>query len=350
MTTDPVRLLSQEDDAFTTSLLRSARDGDAETARSRKAAVLGAAGGAAVGAAALLAAKAAPRAFWSAVGAKWLVAGTLAVAGAAGLSAAFLWPTSPSPAPSLAADPDRDPASQARAPGKEGAGKEGAGKEGAGTPEVDPSRAAAAPADPAASPGPADPSAQPADPAAESGASAPAFPGSDSAPDPNADPAGEASPGGATGGAGDAAAARSAALASSNASNPGPPGAGGPASAAVGHTPPASAGAAPADAASSAKGEPALAEEVAALRAAHEALGKGQSQRCLEAVDAYFARFPRGHLSAEARFLRVQALAGAGRRAEAAALAKSMLAASPRSPYAARLRSIAGEDVAPAGQ
>ncbi len=92
---------------------------------------------------------------------------------------------------------------------------------------------------------------------------------------------------------------------------------------------------------------PGLSDEVAALRGAHEALGRGQAQKCLEAVDAYFARFPGGHLSAEARFLRVQALAASGQRAQAAALARSMLAGNPRSPYAARLRSIAGGDAGP---
>ncbi len=88
---------------------------------------------------------------------------------------------------------------------------------------------------------------------------------------------------------------------------------------------------------------PGLAEEVAALRAAHEALGRGQSQRCLDAVNAYFAAFPNGHLSAEARYLRVEAMFAGGQKQQAAALARSMLVANPRSPYAARLRTIAGD-------
>jgi TolA-binding protein len=96
-------------------------------------------------------------------------------------------------------------------------------------------------------------------------------------------------------------------------------------------------------AASASGAAPGLAEEVAALRAAHDALGKGQSQRCLDAVNAYFAAFPGGHLSAEARYLRVEALFAGGQRAEASSLARSMLTANPRSPYAARLRTIAGD-------
>lgn len=115
-----------------------------------------------------------------------------------------------------------------------------------------------------------------------------------------------------------------------------------PSAPAAGPAPPPSA--APAASPSAA---PSLSDEVAALRGAHDALGRGQPAKCLEAVDAYFARFPSGRLSAEAQFLRVQALAASGQEAQAAALARSMLARSPRSPYAARLRSIAGEDAAP---
>ena len=82
------------------------------------------------------------------------------------------------------------------------------------------------------------------------------------------------------------------------------------------------------------------------LQAARDALAKGQSARCLDAVNAYFAAFPNGHLSAEARYLRVEAMFAGSQKQQAAALARGMLVANPRSPYAARLRTIAG-DTAP---
>ena len=96
--------------------------------------------------------------------------------------------------------------------------------------------------------------------------------------------------------------------------------------------------------AASPQAESSLSQEVEALRTAREALGRGDARRCLTAVDAYFAAFPKGHLGAEARVLRIEAMFAAGQKAQAAALASAMLAQSPRSPYAARLRTIAGED------
>lgn len=293
MTTDPVRLLTQQDDAFAASLLRSARDGDAEAARSHKAAVLGAAGGAAVGGAALVVVKLSSRGAWFGLGSKWLAAGALVLTGSVGAGAALLWSTQEPPAP-----PPVAASVAAEMP-----------------PQVEPPRAAASVAaempPPAAPTGEAPPPAAPTDPAPVAPAPNPATgpTSADVASAPRATPGASSRP-------------------------------------VAGAEPPAPAGA-PTSSPSAVAGAPGLSDEVAALRSAHEALGRGQAQKCLEAVDAYFARFPGGHLSAEARFLRVQALAASGQRAQAAALARSMLAGNPRSPYAARLRSIAGEDAGP---
>lgn len=233
MTEDPVRLLSQKGDAFEASLLASAREGDRDAARSHKALVLGAAGGAALGGAAVVsAAKLSPGGFFAMLGGKWLMA-LIVTLGGLGVGAALLWPRDVRQSPAG----DAPPSLQARS-----------------------DTAAALAPDAKSSPPPASTSAPSA---------------------PSAAPASGAAPG--------------------------------------------------------------LAEEVAALRAAHEALGRGQSQRCLDAVNAYFAAFPSGHLSAEARYLRVEAMFAGGQRAQAAALARTMLAGNPKSPYATRLRVIAGE-------
>ncbi|MFO0589502.1 MAG: hypothetical protein U0441_18335 [Polyangiaceae bacterium] len=302
MTEDPVRLLSKKgDDAFAASLLRSARDGDRDDARAHKALVLGA-GGAAIGGAALAATKLSSRGVFSWLGTKGFLA-VIATLGGLGIGAALLWPDSAPPSA-----PDARTAA-ADVPMKTASPPSPARDTAPDATSEPPSKQALSDA-----PAPADgPSAANAE--AAGGDAAPARPSTSAAP-----PAQEVAPSPAT--ARDAkptASTEAAANAANNAA---------PASTAA----PASGGAA------------GLAEEVAALRAAHEALGKGDSARCLAAVSAYFAAFPNGRLSAEARVLRIEALFAGGKRAEAAALAKSMLAASPRSPYAARLRTIAGDD------
>ncbi len=311
MTEDPVRLLSQKGDAFAASLLESAREGDRDTARSHKALVLGAASGAVLGGAAIAsAAKLSPGGLFSMLGGKWLVAMIVTVGGL-GVGAALLWPR----------DAQQSPPSEAR-PSLQA--------------PSDNAQAASAPADtPAQVPVPAaarDANAAPASPESTGTAAATSSTGA----------AATSSTAAAVAGAEPAAVAGTepAAEASARAKlAPGAPSldaksAGAPASASV----TSATSAAPATGAA-----PGLAEEVAALRAAHEALGRGQSQRCLDAVNAYFAAFPSGHLSAEARYLRVEAMFAGGQRAQAAALARTILAANPKSPYAARLRVIAGE-------
>lgn len=291
MTTDPVRLLAQDDDAFASSLLKAGRDGDAATARARKVAVLGAAaGGAALGGAALAGAKVASKGVWATFTGKWLAAFAI-VAGGAGVTAAMLLsgdgggPANDGSPAAVVAPAEMQPASK----------------------PVE----AAPPSDPA----PVEPPA----PVAADPVPAPAIP-------PPSDPAAKA-------------AAASVPRSGNAASEPAPAVTGAPA--AAGSSSAAPSASAPSDPASE------LAEEVAAIRTAREALGRGQPQKCLEAVNAYFARFPKGHLSAEARLLRIEAMAASGQRDQAAAQARAMLAANPHSPYAPRLRALAGESASP---
>jgi hypothetical protein len=86
----------------------------------------------------------------------------------------------------------------------------------------------------------------------------------------------------------------------------------------------------------------ALADEIAALDGAREALASGDASRALRALDARDRAFPRGALGPEATVLRIEALALRGDRAAATRLAEAYLAASPRSPHASRIRTLLG--------
>jgi hypothetical protein len=86
----------------------------------------------------------------------------------------------------------------------------------------------------------------------------------------------------------------------------------------------------------------ALADEIAALDGAREALASGDSSRALRALDARDRAFPRGALGPEATVLRIEALALRGDRAAATRLAEAFLAASPRSPHASAIRTLLG--------
>jgi hypothetical protein len=86
----------------------------------------------------------------------------------------------------------------------------------------------------------------------------------------------------------------------------------------------------------------ALADEIAALDSAREALASGDAGRALRALDARDRAFPRGALGPEAMVLRIEALALHGDRAAATRLGESFLAASPRSPHASRIRTLLG--------
>jgi TolA-binding protein len=82
-----------------------------------------------------------------------------------------------------------------------------------------------------------------------------------------------------------------------------------------------------------------LAEEMAALDAARQALTAGDAPRALRAMDDYDRRFPGGMLGPDAAVLRIEALMH-GDRAEAARLGAAFLAAHPTSPHAAHVRAL----------
>jgi hypothetical protein len=94
--------------------------------------------------------------------------------------------------------------------------------------------------------------------------------------------------------------------------------------------------------------KPTLADEVAALDAARVAVSRGDSAAALRALDEHDRRFPGGALGQEATVLRITALAQRGDRAAATRLGRAFLDAHPTSPLAARVRSLIGEDAAPA--
>ena len=88
--------------------------------------------------------------------------------------------------------------------------------------------------------------------------------------------------------------------------------------------------------------KPSLADEVASLDAAREALGSGNAGGALRALDDHDRRFAGGALGPEALVLRIQALVQRGDRASASRLGEAYLAAHPRSPHANRVRSLLG--------
>lgn len=85
-----------------------------------------------------------------------------------------------------------------------------------------------------------------------------------------------------------------------------------------------------------------LSLEVAALERAKTALGAGDTDAALRALDRYRAQFSRGELSSEETVLRVEALLAKGESTEARALAADYSAAHPESPYARRIRDLVG--------
>jgi hypothetical protein len=83
-----------------------------------------------------------------------------------------------------------------------------------------------------------------------------------------------------------------------------------------------------------------LAQEVASLDSAREALSTGDSGKAIEALDRHEKQFKSGALSPEVEVLRMEALLQRGDRAGAAGAANAFLAAHPTSPHANRVRSI----------
>jgi hypothetical protein len=87
-------------------------------------------------------------------------------------------------------------------------------------------------------------------------------------------------------------------------------------------------------------GDSTLPAELATLERARAALGAGEFARALSILDGYIDRFPHGAMAPEAAVLRIETLLKAGDRASATRFANAFLAIEPRSPYAARIRSL----------
>ena len=86
------------------------------------------------------------------------------------------------------------------------------------------------------------------------------------------------------------------------------------------------------------RAKPSIRDEVALLDRARAAVGGGDGSLALRHLDHYASEFPKGSLRLEAEVLRIQALASAGRKVEASQRAKRLLARSPNSVVASRLR------------
>jgi hypothetical protein len=83
-------------------------------------------------------------------------------------------------------------------------------------------------------------------------------------------------------------------------------------------------------------------EELATLERASEALDRGHPSLALSILDEYDLRFPRPSMEPEAAMLQIEALFRAGDGSTARRAGEAFLANHPRSPYAARVRSLIG--------
>jgi hypothetical protein len=81
-----------------------------------------------------------------------------------------------------------------------------------------------------------------------------------------------------------------------------------------------------------------LAQELALLAAARQALQAGQPQSALVAVAKHAQRFPQGELGTERQVLRIRALELLGRTDESRELAKDFIRNNPSNPHAVKLR------------
>lgn len=87
---------------------------------------------------------------------------------------------------------------------------------------------------------------------------------------------------------------------------------------------------------------PDLSGELALLDAASRATSAGDTALAQRLLERYDRQHERGSLRLEAAALRVEALAAAGRTAEAAARARALVAQHPQSPIAQRMRRFVG--------
>jgi hypothetical protein len=88
--------------------------------------------------------------------------------------------------------------------------------------------------------------------------------------------------------------------------------------------------------------EDTLAAELALLDRARQALARGEPTTATSLLERHAREFPRGRLAAEAFVMKIDALVRSGRRASARALAQQHLSRHPRSPHAARIKSLVG--------
>lgn len=100
----------------------------------------------------------------------------------------------------------------------------------------------------------------------------------------------------------------------------------------------------PAAPAESAKAGPAdsLAQEVATLDGARQALAGGNASGALAALNGYERRFPAASMLPEALYLRLQAFTLKGDRTSAESVARQILQRYPASPHAAHARAVLG--------
>lgn len=97
--------------------------------------------------------------------------------------------------------------------------------------------------------------------------------------------------------------------------------------------------AAPARAASSA-GNPSIEEQIALVERARSAVANRKPAAALAALDEYQRRFPAGVLGQEATLLRIETLLASGDKATATRLGRRFLERYPRSPMAARVKTL----------
>ncbi len=95
--------------------------------------------------------------------------------------------------------------------------------------------------------------------------------------------------------------------------------------------------------------QPDISREISALDDARDAVRGGRAAEALTMLDRYDATFGRGgSLRVEATALRIEALLRSGRRSNATSLAEAFLARHPKSPYAARVRTLVfGDSTSP---
>jgi hypothetical protein len=91
---------------------------------------------------------------------------------------------------------------------------------------------------------------------------------------------------------------------------------------------------------SATRAQPDISLEIAAMDEARAALRGGRPTEALRALDRYDAANAKGSLRVEATALRIDALLRSGQRDRAQSLADAFLARNPKSPYAARIRTL----------